>query len=70
MKSKNISTNIKGQVSSNNKGNKIQKVNININSNNKDKNKVQVQIIDIIIILKIPTKLIQIKILKTIKITK
>ena len=39
MKSKNISANIKGQVSSNSKGNKIQKVNMNINSNNKAKKK-------------------------------
>ena len=39
MKSKSIFTNIKGQVSSNNKGNKIQKVNMNINSNNKAKKK-------------------------------
>ena len=34
MKSKNISTNIKGQMQSNNKGNKNQKANINMNLNN------------------------------------
>ena len=70
MKSKNISTNIKGQVSSNNKGNKIQKVNMNINSNNKAKKKSPSPNNRYKIILKIQTKLIQIKILKTIKITK